>query len=183
MADRSADRPPEVEQAPKREDESPAPSKTLEITVAAVCLVLAAAFLVLALQIEVRREAAPGQIDARFWPSVIGWIAVALAGARLVVACSTQPDARDDLERVGSGGPARLGVTVALTLVYLLVWNVDHVIVAGYRYEVFPVATVALLGALLFVYGHRGWKGLIIFPLATTAFIYLLFGELLRIPL
>ena len=37
--------------------------------------------------------------------------------------------------------------------------------------------------ALLLVYGQRRWLGLVIYPLAVTAFIYVMFGMLLRIPL
>jgi len=36
---------------------------------------------------------------------------------------------------------------------------------------------------LLLLYGLRSRIGLIIYPLAVTAFIYVLFGMLLRIPL
>ena len=36
---------------------------------------------------------------------------------------------------------------------------------------------------LMLVYGHRRWVGLIVYPVAVTALIYVLFGMLLRIPL
>ncbi len=39
------------------------------------------------------------------------------------------------------------------------------------------------MAALMLVYGHRRWLSLIIYSAAVTAFVYVVFGMLLRIPL
>ncbi|WP_315073506.1 hypothetical protein [uncultured Microbacterium sp.] len=61
-------------------------SRPLEIVFAVVALGFTAGYLFLATQIPLRREAAPGQIDARFWPLVIGVTGVVIAIALLAVA-------------------------------------------------------------------------------------------------
>lgn len=162
---------------------APRSSRTMEVLLAAGALVLMAVLLVLASQIELRREAAPGQIDARFWPTVLGWTGVVVAAWRLVVTLTSSPDEREDLERVQDGGPVRLLLTLAAAVAFVAVWNVRDVVAMGYEVKVFPVAAVVLLVGLTWVYGGRGWKALVLFPVATTALIYVLFHTLLRIPL
>ena len=49
-----------------------AASRPLEILFAAVALAFTASYLYLGTQIPLRQEAAPGQIDARFWPLLLG---------------------------------------------------------------------------------------------------------------
>jgi len=161
----------------------PRPSRTMEVLLAVGALVLMGVLLVLASQIELRREAAPGQIDARFWPTVLGWTGVVIAAWRLVVTLTSSPDEREDLEQVQEGGPVRLLLTLAAAVAFVAVWNLRSVVAMGYELKVFPYAAVVLLVGLTWVYGGRGWKALVLFPVATTALIYVLFHTLLRIPL
>lgn len=160
-----------------------APSRPLDIAFAVVALAFCAAYLILATQIDLRREAGPGQIDARFWPTVLGTTGVGLSVVLLVSALTRPPSPRPGLERVESGGVVRVVSTCALTIGYIAIWSISSVSLLGFRYEVFPIATAALMAALLWLYGHRGWRGLVIYPAATTAFIWVLFGIVLRIPL
>lgn len=159
------------------------PSRVIEVTFAVVALAISSAYVYLATQIPLRREAAPGQIDARFWPLVIGTTAVAIALVLLVIAITRTPPDRDDIERIQHGGVIRVILTIILTVAYVAAWSTSSVVAFGYRLELFPVATALYLVLLMLVYGQRRVLGLIIYPIAVTAFIYVLFGMLLRVPL
>lgn len=160
-----------------------AASRPLEIAFALVSLAVASGYLVLATQIELRREAGPGQIDARFWPMVIAVTAIAIAIALLVVAVTRPVPGRDEIERIQPGGVKRVLATLALAGGFIAVWSLSTVVLFGYRIEVFPIAAAVLMAALMLVYGHRRWLSLVIYTVSLTAFIYVVFGMLLRIPL
>lgn len=161
----------------------PPPSKVMEILVAVVALVFMAVVLVLARDIELRREVTPGQIGARFWPTLLAGTGLVAAAWRLVIVLLRPADERPDLEQVQRAGPVRLLVTLVLAIVFVAVWNLREVELLGYELRAFPYACAALLAALVWLYGGRGWKVLLLFPAVTTAVVYLLFGTLLRIPL
>ena len=165
------------------EYESAASSRPLELAFAAVALVVSSGYLYLGTQIPLRQEAAPGQIDARFWPMVLGTASVAVSIALLVFAISRPAPSREDIERVQPGGVLRVVVTCFLTLGYVALWSLASVVAFGYRIELFPIVTAIYLVVLMLVYGQRRWLGLVIYPVAVTVFIYVLFGMLLRIPL
>lgn len=161
----------------------PAPSKVMEIAVAALGLLLMVVVLVLARDIELKREAGPGQIDARFWPTVLAWAGLVAAAWRLVVVLLRPADERPDLERVQRGGPRQLILTVLAVAAFIWLWNLREVVLLGYELRVFPFLTPVLLAGLVWLYGGRTWVSLLVFPVATTALAYLVFGTLLRIPL
>ncbi|WP_309126974.1 tripartite tricarboxylate transporter TctB family protein [Microbacterium sp.] len=160
-----------------------ASSRPLEIAFAAVALAIAAGYLALSVQIPLRREASPGQLDARFWPTVIGVSAVVVAVLLLVIAISRPAPGREDIERIQRGGILRVGLTLAISIAFIALWSLGSVILFGYRIEVFPVAAGLLMASLMLVYGHRRWLSLVIYSAAVTAFVYVVFGMLLRIPL
>ncbi|MFS0853709.1 tripartite tricarboxylate transporter TctB family protein [Microbacterium sp. 179-I 3D4 NHS] len=160
-----------------------APSRRLEIVFGVVALAFTAGYLFLATQIPLRREAAPGQIDARFWPMVIGVTGVVVAIAILAIALTRPAPTREDLERIQPGGYLRVIATLAITGVFIAVWSLGTVTLFGYRIEVFPVACALLMAALMLLYGHRRWLSLVIYSALVTAFVYVVFGMLLRIPL
>lgn len=162
---------------------SAAASRPLEITLAVVALLFSAGYLYLSTQIVLRREAPPGQIDARFWPLVLGTTAVAIAVLLLVVAIARPAPTHEDIDRIQPGGVVRVLITGVLTVAFVAVWSASSAVLFGYRVELFPVATALYLFALMFVYGQRRWVGLVVYPVALTALIYVLFGMLLRIPL
>ncbi|MGA7147792.1 MAG: tripartite tricarboxylate transporter TctB family protein [Microbacterium sp.] len=163
--------------------DSARPSRAIEIAFAAVALMLTASYLVLGTQIELRQAAAPGQIDARFWPLLLGTSGVGVSIALLVIALTRPAPSREEIERIQPGGVARVVVTSLITIAYVALWSVSSIVAFGYRIEIFPIITALYMFALLLVYGQRRWLGLVIYPLAVTAFIYVLFGMLLRIPL
>lgn len=162
---------------------APPPSRVMEIALAVVALAFMAVVLMLATQIDLRREPGPGQIGARFWPTMLAGTGVAIAVWRLVVAVRSPAPEREELEQVQVGGTARLAITVVLSVVYVALWELREVVVAGYEYRVWPMATVGLIVAVTWLSGGRGWRALIMFPVLLTAFIYVLFDYLLRIPL
>lgn len=158
-------------------------SRALEIVFGVVSLAVASGYLALATQIELRRAAAPGQIDARFWPTVLGVAAVVVALVVLAVALTRPAPGREDLESIQSGGVVRVVTTLVLSGAFIALWSLGSVILFGYRIEVFPIAAALLMAALMLVYGHRRWLSLIIYTVSVTAFVYVVFGMLLRIPL
>lgn len=160
-----------------------APSRPLEIAFAVVALAVTSAYLVLATQISLRREAAPGQIDARFWPMVLAVAGVAVAIALLVIAISRPAPGREDIESIQPGGVIRVVTTLVISIAFIALWSLGSIVLFGYRIEVFPVAAALLMAALMLVYGHRRWLSLVIYSASITAFIYVVFGMLLRIPL
>jgi hypothetical protein len=159
------------------------PSRRLEVTFAVVALAFAAGYLMLALQIPLRRAAAAGQIDARFWPTVLGVSAVAVAVVLLAIAVTRPAPTREDVERIQPGGVLRVVITLAIVVAFVALWSLGAVILFGYRIEVFPVAAGLLMASLMLAYGHRRWLSLLIYSVAVTAFVYVVFGMLLRIPL
>jgi len=165
------------------DDRPPEPSRRMEVAVAVVAVVFMATALVLAQRVELRREAVPGQVDARFLPEMLALVGLALAGWRLVIAVVASPDGREDQERVQPGGYLRVALTVLASVVFIALWDQRTVTALGYRTELFPIITLLLLVVLVWLYGGRGVRALVIFPVLMTAGIYLLFDLLLRIPL
>ena len=162
------------------------PSRALEVAFGVIALGFTAGYLALSTQIHLRREAAPGQIDARFWPMLLGVAGVAgvvVAIAILVIAITRPAPGREDIERIQPGGVLRVIVTLAISGGFIALWSLGSVVLFGYRIEVFPVAAALLMAALMLVYGHRRWLSLIIYTVSVTAFVYVVFGMLLRIPL
>lgn len=162
----------------------PDPSKKLEIIVALVAIAFTGLMMYLSLNISLRlEEPPPGQLTARFWPAWLAGIGLALAVWRLIVVLVNSPDERDDLERIQPGGWGRLGITLALTIAYIAAWNVGSLHMFGYRIQLYPIITALFFMILVWIFGGRKWTALILYPVAMTAFIYFLFGSLLRIPL
>lgn len=158
-------------------------SRALEIVFAAVALAAAAGYLALAAQIPLRRETVPGQLDARFWPEVIGVAAVIVAVLLLTTAITRPAPGREEIEGIQPGGIVRVAVTLGISIAFIAVWSLGSVILFGYRIVVFPVAAGLLMAALMLVYGRRRWLSLVVYSVAVTVFIYVVFGMLLRIPL
>ncbi|HWK76831.1 tripartite tricarboxylate transporter TctB family protein [Microbacterium sp.] len=172
-----------TEVADSDEYQGAASSRALEIAFGVAALAFTAGYLALSTQIHLRREAAPGQIDARFWPMVLGVTGVVVAIAILVIAIMRPAPGREEIERIQSGGVLRVIVTLVIATAFIALWSLGSVILFGYRIEIFPVAAALLMAALMLVYGHRRWLSLIIYTVSVTAFIYVVFGMLLRIPL
>lgn len=162
---------------------SPRPSRALEIVAAAVAVAFAASYLAIATQIPLRNEDVAAAMTARTWPTVLGVAGVAVAILLLVVAITRPAPTREDLDAVSKGGPLRVALTVAISVAFVALWGLQSVIMFGYRIQLFPVIAALYLAALLWLFGHRRWIGFVAYPIGLTAFIYVLFGIVLRIPL
>jgi hypothetical protein len=147
------------------------PSRRLEVVCAAVAVVGSGVLVLQARAIEVRSET--GGIDPRWWPELLGTAGLALGALLLVVALVRPPFNRDDLEAATRQGWFRVAIAVALAVAFVLLWPVVG----------FLVATPVFLVAATYVFGGRGWKTLVLFPVLMTAGIYLLFHTLLKVPL
>jgi hypothetical protein len=147
------------------------PSRRLEIVCAAIAVVGSGALLLLARAVEVRNET--GGIDPRWWPELLGIAGLALGALLLVVAVVRPPFDRDDLEAATRQGWLRVGLAIVLSVAFVLLWPVLG----------FLVVSPIFLVAATYLFGGRGWKTLILFPVLMTGFIYLLFHTLLKVPL
>ena len=147
------------------------PSRRLEVVTATVSLAASVIGFVLAQSIELRTET--GGVDPRWWPTVLSLLAGALSVALLLIAILRPPFDRSDLEAGSRQGWVRLGAALVCGILYIVLWQL-----AGYL-----IATPIFLAALLWIFGGRGWKTLILFPVLTTAFTYVLFHSLLKVPL
>jgi len=146
------------------------PSRRLELLCGGIAAALSGTLIGLSRLIEVRNET--GGVDPRWWPTVLGVLGLVLAVALVVVALTATLH-RDDVEPATASGLRNVFVTAAVAVAYVVVWPLIG----------FIPATFALLVILTAVYGARSWKVLVIFPAALTAFLYLLFATLLKVPL
>ncbi|WP_091181822.1 tripartite tricarboxylate transporter TctB family protein [Paramicrobacterium humi] len=148
------------------------PSRWLERVIALSLVGLCVLGIIGSRLIEVRTET--GGIDPRWWPTLMCGISLGLSLLLTVIAFTRPPFDREDLEVTNRGGWLRLVCTIVLSALYIVAWTLSGN---------FVVPSVILLVALMWVYDGRGWKALVIYPIATVAFIYLLFHTLLKVPL
>jgi hypothetical protein len=148
------------------------PSRRLEVGIAIGLVVLSAGGLLASRALGVRTET--GGVDPRWWPTVICGLSLLLSVWLLVVVLVKPPFDRDDLEVTNRGGWYRLGITLVVLALYVVAWTLS---------QNFVIPSVLLLVVLMWVYDGRGWKALLVYPIATIAFIYLLFHTLLKVPL
>lgn len=146
-------------------------SRRLEIICAALAVAGSAALLLAARAIEVRNET--GGIDPRWWPEALATVGLVFGALLLVIAIARPPFSRDDLEAATRQGWFRVCAAIVLAVVFVLLWPVLG----------FVLVTPVFLIAATYLFGGRGWKTLILFPVLMTGFIYLLFHTLLKVPL
>src|SRR5699024_12655534 len=80
---------------------------------------------------------------------------------------------RDDLEFLTRLCVWRSVGACALSVVFVLAWP----------WVGFAVAAVPFLIAVTYLFGGRGWRPLLVFPVLITAFIVVLFQIILKVPL
>ncbi|WP_395307656.1 tripartite tricarboxylate transporter TctB family protein [Mycobacterium sp. AMU20-3851] len=140
-----------------------------EVAVGIAVAALGAACLVLTDQLELSRDG--GAFGPRWWPTALS-IAIIAIGVVLVVQAVISRVSSDEPRITRSGG-VTLAATVSAIIGYGIAW----------QYLDFRAVTVALLIGLTFLFGGRGIKALIVFPLVTTLILWAIFGLLLRVPL
>lgn len=147
------------------------PSRRLEITVAITALVLSVTALILSRNIHLRMGS--GGLDPKWWPTLLSVLAAVLSSVLIGFALFGPAASRNELESSHHDGWVRMLLALTLSVLYALAWSFF-----GY-----VVPTVLYIAALLWVFGLRSWRGLLAFPIVTTAFIYSLFHFMLRVPL
>jgi hypothetical protein len=147
------------------------PSRRLEMIAAVSALILSGTALILSRNIDLRMDT--GGLNPRWWPTVLASLASVLSAILIGLSMFGPTIGRGDLESAHSDGWVRMALALALSFLYVLAWSS-----IGY-----VVPTIVYLAASLWVFGLRSTKGLIAFPLITTAFIYGLFHFMLRVPL
>lgn len=148
------------------------PSRKLERAIAISLIVLSALGVLGSRLIAVRTET--GGLDPRWWPTVICGISLVLSILLTVISFTRPPFDRDDLEVTNREGWYKLAWTVLFCTLYIVAWTLTGN---------FVVPSVILLVILMWIYNGRGVKALVIYPIVTVTFLYLLFHSLLRVPL
>jgi hypothetical protein len=133
---------------------------------------IAAGALVIALSQTIPVDGVDSQFSPRWWPQISGAAVILFSLAAAV---------RDGLRPQSSGGAVEAGTTRGAIRVALVFLAVAAYGAAWFLFD-FRVVTVLLLAALVAIGGGRGWKALVLFPLAVTLVLWLLFGLLLRVP-
>lgn len=146
-------------------------SRPMELATAAVVLLLGVTMLVGARAIVLRNET--GGIDARWWPTAIA-VGILACGAWMAFNAITGRRGERDVDAAGAHGWAQTIITVALTALVLVLWQVGLS---------FLLLGPAYLIALNWVYGLRNWKSLLLFPAIIAALLWLVFQLLLKVPL
>jgi hypothetical protein len=152
-------------------DYSAQPSRWLEIAIALAALMLSIIALVLSRTMYLRMGS--GGVDPKWWPTLLSMLAGALSALLVGMSLFGPAMSRGELEASEQGGWVRMLLALTLSALYVFAWSS-----IGY-----VVPTVVFIAALLWVFGLRSWKGLAIFSVVTTAFIYGLFHLVLRVPL
>ncbi|RYE88324.1 MAG: tripartite tricarboxylate transporter TctB family protein [Hyphomicrobiales bacterium] len=152
-------------------DFSARPSRPLEIIIAVAALALSVLALVLSQSIYLRMGG--GGLDPKWWPTVLSILAACLSAILVGMSLFGPVANRGDLEAGHRDGWVRMLIALALSALYVFAWWQ-----VGYL-----IPTVVYLVALLWSFGLRSWKGLVAFPVVTTALIYGLFHYMLRVPL
>lgn len=156
---------------PVPDAEAPTPSRRLEVVSAAVCLALAVTLYLGARAIDLRTET--GGIDPRWWPQVLGMAGIVLSTALLATALLRPPPVADDLQTATRDGRRRLAVGLVASAVLIVLWPRVG----------FLVAMVPFVAGLTYLFGGRGWKTLVLFPVLLVAFLYGVFDVALSVPL
>lgn len=157
--------------ADAEEDLAAHPSVRMEAIVAALALLASVGIIYLARTLELRVEL--GSLGPRWWPTLLGIGGVVLSAPLLLLALTKGAQSRGDLLSSTAEGVRRVVLILAVTVVYIVAWQL-----VGYA-----PATWLMLLAAMWISGARGVRGLILFPLITTAFIVVLFSSILRVPL
>ncbi len=148
-----------------------APSPVMEKAVAAGSLLLGLAMLVGARSIHVRAET--GGLDPRAWPTGIA-IGVLVAAGWVTFNALTHRRGERDVDRSTRRGWAQVAITVALTALVLVLWQLGlSFLLLGGLYLV----------ALNWVYGLRTWRSLLLFPAVIVVILYVVFMLVLGVRL
>ena len=149
----------------------PHPSRRLEVASAVVCLALSLTLYLGARGIELRTET--GGIDPRWWPQLLGLAGMVLSAALLATALLRPPLVPEDLQTSTRDGRRRLALGLLASVALVVLWPVVG----------FLVAMVPFVAGLTYLFGGRGWRTLVLFPVLLVGFLYVVFDVALSVPL
>lgn len=146
------------------------PVRLRELVSVAACVGLGIWILIAGKDIVVRGSAELGPV---FWPNMLGF-GLIIFGAVIVLNNVLRGVRTADIpERITASGLAMFGMTLAIAIGYLMLWNVLQ----------FWMITFVALALFTLVLGGRSWKATLAFPAVTTAVLHFLFIVALRVPL
>ncbi|WP_181149754.1 tripartite tricarboxylate transporter TctB family protein [Arthrobacter sp. MYb227] len=146
------------------------PVRLRELVSVAACIGLGIWILVAGKDIIVRGTAELGPV---FWPNMLG-TGLIIFGVVIVLNNVLRGVRKADVpERITVSGIAMFGMTLAIAIGYLMLWNVLQ----------FWMITFVALALFTLVLGGRSWKATLAFPAVTTAVLHFLFIVALRVPL
>lgn len=128
--------------------------------------------LALVLSLTLPENVATKGVGIRWWPAVISGAGLGLGFLGLVYAIVRSTVFVPDEPRA-SNGHSRLLAIIGCLVGYGILWYFID----------FRLSTLILFAALVWVAGGRTWKGLVLFPILSTAALWLLFGYFLKVPL
>lgn len=114
-----------------------------------------------------------GVPGARFWPAILGWALIGLGAALAVSVWLPRRVRLEAPDAITGNGVLKLALTTAVLVGYLSFWGVLP----------FWIITLVTSIVLMTLFGMRGWKALVLFPVIIVAIIQFLFIVALRIPL
>ncbi len=159
-----------TEHLPGTPGEPSAASRPREVALGVVSFAVGAGVFLLARSIVLPDR--PTAISPRAWPEALGIGIMALSVLQIVASFTTHPPA-EDIEPATRTGVIRMVGFVAAILAFGVLWYYVH----------FLVSATLFVAALTWIAGGRGIRDLLLFPLAITVVLYVLFSLLLKVPI
>lgn len=119
------------------------------------------------------REVGNLPLGPRFWPGMVGWGIIVFGVILLVTFFLRGIKYADVPDEITGWGIGRFFMSAIVAIGYLLTWGLVP----------FWIPTLVVFVVLLWIYGARGWKALLLFPVIVTAVLHFLFVVALRVPL
>lgn len=114
-----------------------------------------------------------GELGPQFWPNMLAIAMIVMGGLLILTNVMRGVRPADIPDHMTWWGISRLLITAAVLVGYVLLFNV-------LQFWLITIAATALLVAL---YGLRGWRALVVFPVIIGAVLHLLFIVFLGVPL
>lgn len=148
--------------------------KTLRIKEAVTAITaLGLSVLAIVLSQNINLRMGDSGLNARWWPTVLSSSSALLSTMLVLSALFLPVEADEEAQAAQKDGWLRVIIVLAISSLYVFAWaRIGYII-----------PTAIYLFALLWTFGVRSKIVLFLYPVLTTAFIYLLFHKMLRVPL